>query len=146
MVMFGGSFDDALAAIVESIELYGFHRRCGNAALIPYETIIGDPLDAVVRVQNYLGLEMPADALQAITTETSLEAMRQAADRVGEESDKVVSLGSLRYDRHTLLHRNHIRHGGIGYGRTFLSAEQQTKLGAAVKAALSSNRAPSELN
>jgi hypothetical protein len=141
MVFCESSFDDALAAILDSVALYSFHRQCGNCALISYETIVREPFDAVVRIQTYLGLETPPDVVRTIATETSIEAMRHAADRVGDDSDSVVCLGNLKYDRHTLLHRNHIRHGGIGYGRTLLTDEQRGKVESVFGAALDSQGA-----
>jgi len=136
MVMFDRSFDEALAAILDSVALYSFHRQCGNCSLISYETIVREPFDAVARVQSYLGLETPPDVIRTIATETSMEAMRHLADRVGEDPNSVVYLGNLKYDRHTLLHRNHVRHGGIGYGRTLLSGEQRAKVESVFGAAL----------
>jgi hypothetical protein len=128
MVMFERSFDEALAAILESVALYRFHRQCGDCALISYETILRYPSDAIARVQGYLGLEIPPDVVRTIAAQTSMEAMRLLADRVGEDSNSVVCRENLKYDRHTLLHRNHIRHGGIGNGRTLLSSEQRAKV------------------
>jgi Sulfotransferase domain len=141
MVMFEQSFDEALAAILNSVHLYNFHRRCGNCALISYESIVRESFDAVARVQTYLGLENPPNVVRTIAKETGMEAMRHLADRVGENSDSLVVLANLKYDRHSLLHRNHIRHGGIGYGRTFLSDVQRAKVESVIGAALESRSA-----
>jgi Sulfotransferase domain len=141
MVMFERSFDEALTAILNSVDLYNFHRWCGNCALISYESIVRESFDSVARVQTYLGLENPPDVLRTIATETSMEAMRQLADRVGENPDSLASSGNLSYDRRTLLHRNHIRQGGIGYGRTLLSGEQRAQIEAVIGAAIESHYA-----
>jgi hypothetical protein len=139
--MFERSFDEALTAILDSVHLYNFHRRCGNCALISYESIVRESFDAVARVQTYLGLENPPNVVRTIAKETGMEAMRHLADRVDENSDSLVVLANLKYDRHTLLHRNHIRHGGIGYGRTFLSDVQRAKVESVIGPALESHSA-----
>lgn len=139
MVMFERSFDEALTAILDSVALFNFHSRCGNCALISYESIVRESFGAVARVQTYLGLENSPDVVRTIAAETSMAAMKDLAARVGEDSNSLVCLGNLTYDRHTLLHRNHIRNGGIGYGRTLLSGEQRAKVESVIGTALESH-------
>ncbi len=124
MAMFGRPFEEALAAIQKSLALFQFLRDCGNCRMVSYGSIVERPFDAVQRVKSYLGLDLPVDVVQRVSSGTSMSAMKRIADEVGRDSSSVVQVDQLVYDRRTLLHKQHIRHGGTGYGRSVLSAEQ----------------------
>jgi hypothetical protein len=129
--MFGGDFETILETMRGSLELYRFHRQTGNAAILRYDEIIGDPRKAVGQVGRYLGLgSLATGIIDGVAQENSLERTRERVERMdtGDEGERLVTAGNSAYDPQTLLHRRHIRNGRSGDGRRILSAGQLARI------------------
>jgi hypothetical protein len=115
--MFGGDFDNAMAEMVSSLELYKLHRHGGNAVIIGYEEIMSSPLDAIGKIAGYLGLHVNDKAMKAVVEENSFGRAREKVEQINQ-------IEGAAYDAGTLLHPHHIRDGSSGYGRKVLTEEQ----------------------
>jgi hypothetical protein len=129
MQMFNTSFDDACGAMHKSLHLYRFLRECGNCLFVPYDLVTADNAGAIRRIAEYLGLDLPEARILAIAALTSLDRMKSVARSIRDDSPGVVHEGTLVYDSQTLLHRNHVRNGGTGYGRAMLSQRECAAIG-----------------
>lgn len=129
MAMFGRPFEEALAAIRDSLLLREFHLKTCNVLEIHYESLTKTPRDRIVDIAAYLGLTAPGDIVEQVHAQTSAERMKALSEKFDQHNpESLVRQGHLLYDRHTLLHEGHIRHGGTGYGRALLTAEQQKRV------------------
>ncbi|HVN64292.1 MAG TPA: sulfotransferase domain-containing protein [Candidatus Binataceae bacterium] len=127
MVMFNHDFEHAFSVMNSSLELYRFHRKSGNAAILNYDQIMSDPIGAIERVAMYLGLGAHAGIIRQVAEETSFERMREKVAQIGDrqnKADTLVQLPNTAYDPETLLNLNHIRDGRSGYGAERLTPEQ----------------------
>jgi hypothetical protein len=131
--MFGGDFEDALASIRSSLELYRFHRRGGNAVIVGYKEITTAPLTAVGRVAVYLGLEEHSAIIREVAEENSIERTREKVEKVNASTNQLIRFGHAGYDPETLLHQHHIRDGRSGYGREMLTVEQTARIDALIR-------------
>jgi hypothetical protein len=120
--MFGRSVEHWLGSLRSALRLWSFHRATNSAHIVPYETIMARPSEAVLGVAQGLGIEVAQDGLDRIVRETSFEQNKRFS-RHFEEIDprRIVRNNGYVFDRQTLLHRNHVVNGGIGYGVGALS-------------------------
>ncbi len=132
MQMFGYDFERSLTVIDSSLDLYRFHRRWGNALILDYEQIMSASIESVGRIAAFLGLDDRPDTVLAIAEQTSLERVKKNAESLTDDAPLVRHSG-LEYDPETLLHRGHIRDGGMGYGRKVLTAEQSEQIDALLR-------------
>jgi hypothetical protein len=123
MRMFDHDFDTALDAVRPSLELLSFHRRHGTALILHYESITAAEVDAVKRIATYLGLDEHSQAVHEVRRETCIDRMKQRSESLPDEAE-LIALTGFPHDPRTLLHPNHIRHGGSGYGYALLTAQQ----------------------
>ena len=70
------------------------------------------------------------DLIAEVNEETSLERVREKVEQLNsdEAQRRLIRHENTMYDPQTLLNVNHIRDGGSGYGRAFLSPEQLGRL------------------
>ena len=127
MRMFERPFEEAIKAIGDSLEMYRELRPSGHCLGIAYQDIMQRSPEMIRTIQVHLGLAIPIQTLLQIQAETDLDAMRDIAGQVGQ-GGALASSGTLTFDKVTLLHRNHIRDGGSGYGRGVLSQEQRDQV------------------
>lgn len=132
MRMFEADFEHAYSTLTGSLELYRYYRRSGGSLILGYREITTQPRAAIGRIASYLEVAANAEALEKIAEETSLSRLRQTALELEGDSRRGSLIGSnqLRYDPATLLHPNHIRDGGSGYGSKALTAEERRRLDA----------------
>jgi hypothetical protein len=122
MRMFGYDFEHSLAEIESSLKLSLLHRRWGTTLMMSYRELTEAPVEAVERVSAYLGLERNSDVVSAVARDTSFDRMKEKQLEIADEA--LIQTGRVAYDRETLLHRGHIRHGGSGYGSEALTPGQ----------------------
>jgi Sulfotransferase domain len=127
MRMFNYDFEHALAAVDSSLTLYDFHSQSGAALILDYQLIVSDTIEAVRRIAAFLGLDDSSDTVRAVTEQTSLERVREKVESLADNA-RMVHRAGLVYDPETLLHRGHIRDGGVGYGRKALTAWQSDQI------------------
>jgi hypothetical protein len=130
MTMFGGDFEHVFLVLTASLVTYRFHARGKNALMIGYEELMNQPREAIGRIADHLGLEPSAAMVSTVAEEQSLEEVRKRAERIHAQADesRLVRHENTVYDAETILHRNHIRDGGSGYGAGRLTEEQLGRL------------------
>ncbi len=121
--MFGRSADYWIGSLRSALRVWAFHRATGSACIISYESIIQAPLASINSVASYLGLHIDPEQASRIATATSLDRLKAFSQQIDGLESKVVREDCRVYDRQTLLHKNHIRDGSIGYGAGLLDAE-----------------------
>jgi hypothetical protein len=129
MAMFDVDFEHTIAVMSSSLDLY--RRHCHNGALIlSYAEITGHPVASVRKVDVHLHLDLPDDAIAVIAEETSLRKMRERVDKIGslDYGHHLLRHERSSYDPETLLHINHIRDGGSGYGAMRLNDGQRRRI------------------
>jgi len=132
MRMFGYEFDHAFSVMSTSLELYEFHRKTRNAVLLTYDEITTDPVAAIERIGEYLGLSTPSKVLDRIAAATSFQRMRDKVTELErtQAEGRLVQHENTTYDPDTLLNLHHIRNGGSGFGRQALAPEQLSRINA----------------
>ncbi|MGH7916276.1 MAG: sulfotransferase domain-containing protein [Candidatus Binataceae bacterium] len=134
--MFGGEFDNALAAMRSSLQLYRIYRRSGQALLMRYDQIKPRPLEAIRKISRYLALGANSAVIRQVANETSFERMRQKVAQLETTGDCgcLIHLELTTYDPETLLNLHHIRNISAtvipAYGAHQLSAEQLQRVAA----------------
>jgi hypothetical protein len=125
MRIFGRSVDHWIGAIRNTLRIWSFHRETGDACIIPYETIVQEPSAGIERIASYLGLRVGPEEVSEIAYQVSLEQLKDFSRHIDElEPSRVVRKDGCCYDRETLLHKNHIVDGGVGYGAKVLDCGQ----------------------
>src|ERR1041385_6678841 len=115
--MFGSTVEHWVATLQRWLQLWSFHLRTGSACIVPYESIVKEPWAAIGRIAAYLGLSLEPDCLEKIGQEVSFEAVKRFSQHVNElKPPRLIQSGEYVFDRETLLHKDHIRDGRIGYG------------------------------
>jgi hypothetical protein len=129
MQMFEVDFEHAFAVTRDSLLLYDFHRKTGNAIALHYDEIAREPFESVRRIDTYLALDSAAEVMRAVCERTSFAQMREKANELAGTSNqaRLIKLEKTTYDPETLLNLNHIRNGGSGYGRGILTPSQVTR-------------------
>jgi hypothetical protein len=124
--IFGGNFEEIVANFGISIRLNRFLQSTGGTTLVTYDEVVERPREAIARIGKYLAGDLAvAEIVEDIAEETSFERMRERVARISAAPEQdLVRSGPNAYDPQTLLHRNHIRNGGQGYGRVFFTPEQ----------------------
>lgn len=128
MNMFGLAFEAAFATIQSALEVRRFHAGNGDALFVEYEQLRYEPNTAIENIARYLGLVADPQTIAAIGQATSLENMKALSDALDSRSSD--SPEKRSYSPTTLLHRNHIRNGGVGYGKATLTGEQVQRIAA----------------
>jgi Sulfotransferase domain len=131
MRMFDYDFDNSLAVIDSSLQLYHFHREAGAALILEYGQIVTASTQAVQRIATFLGLEARPDAIRAVTEQTSLDSVKKQVQSPAD--DALVQHSGLEYNPETLLHRKHVRDGTVGYGRKALTSQQTERVDALLR-------------
>jgi hypothetical protein len=127
MRMFGYDFEGALEVVGSSLELYRFHRRSRAALILDYTQVVTASIAAIQRIAAHLGLDDGGSVVHAVAEQTSLQRFRKHVESLAD-NPRLVRDGPHEYDPKTLLHRGHIRDGGVGYGRRTLTAEQSEQV------------------
>jgi hypothetical protein len=129
MLMFGVSFEHAIAVLDHSLDLYHFHRRNG-ALILSYEDLTQRAEESVQRVAAHIGMTVSPRVIREIAQKTSLEKMRERVIEIAspQYATRLIEHEQTFYDPETLLNLNHIRHGGSGYGASRLEEPQLERL------------------
>jgi sulfotransferase family protein len=132
--MFGYSVDHWISVVRNALRLWSFHRATGSACIISYESIRRTPVAAIHDIATYLEIQIEPAQESQIAEKLSLERLRDFSQQIdGLNSIRVVRKDGYVYDRKTLLHKNHIRDGGIGYGSALLNCEQLSAIDALLR-------------
>jgi Sulfotransferase domain len=129
MRMFGFSFEQARNSLCSALRVWSFHRATDSACIIPYEQIVTNAAEQIERIASYLGLSATPEIIRQVAEETSFQYLKRLSQRIDTlESPRLVRKDGCLFDRETLLHKNHIRNGGVGYGARFLNRAQLSDL------------------
>jgi len=125
MRTFGHSFETSVESIRKSIGVWGFCRTTPTSTIVSYRSIIETPSFAIRRIAADLGFDVSAQQIDRVADATSFERMKRVSQAVEQlDSGRIIRDGVYTYDRETLLHQDHIRNGGSGYGKQMLSPQQ----------------------
>jgi hypothetical protein len=115
--MFGSTVEHWINVIRSELRIWSFHLETNSAYIVPYKAIIRNPSSEIAAIASYLDLSVEPEKVRQIAQELSLERLREFSHHVAElDPRRLVRSNGCIYDRRTLLHANHIRDGGIGYG------------------------------
>ena len=122
---FGASIEHWIEVLRASLRLWSYHLATGSACIVPYEEIVKEPVAGIRRIAQYLDTPLIPGQIDQIAEEVSFERMKGFSRHIAElKPGRLIQGPGYVYDRETLLHQNHIRHGGIGYGRHSLTEPQ----------------------
>jgi Sulfotransferase domain len=131
MWMFGGTAEHWIDLVRKSLRLWASHRLQNNACIVSYEALVRDPLAVIERIGSYLGISLEPERVQKLGDELSLENLRRFSRHLAPS--RLNHSGDYSYDRETLLHPNHIKNGGIGYGIRYLNDSQLSAIDAMLR-------------
>jgi hypothetical protein len=132
MAMFEVTFEVALGLVVDSLRLWEEGLRPLGVLQILYEQIVNQPEDAIRQIAAMMHVQPSVEVIETIHRSTSMNAMREVSARLGQSSESTVRQGGFVFDKETLLHPRHIRHGGCGYGRQSLTSDQLEQVAGAL--------------
>jgi hypothetical protein len=125
LVMFRVSFELSIGAMRDSLDAYDFHHETGNFLSVDYESIVQRPLDAVHAIAGFIGIDLPASEIALIEQAHSLQAIKELCANLKQLDERELVRDPLScYHADTQWHVRHVRNGGIGYGRRYLSPQQ----------------------
>jgi hypothetical protein len=128
---FGHSFETSVESIRKSIGVWGFCTASPTSTIVSYNSIIETPSFAIRRIAADLGLDVSAQQIDRVADATSFERIKRVSQAVEQlDSGRIIRDGVYTYDRETLLHQDHIRDGGSGYGKRMLSPQQMCSIDA----------------
>lgn len=120
--MFGAPVESWIKPIRKTLRIWASHRLANNACIVPYEALISNPAASIEGIASYLGISVKPERVLQIAQELSLENMRRSSQHLAPS--RRARSGDYVFDRDTLVHPNHIRNGGMGYGIRHLKSEQ----------------------
>lgn len=123
--MFGIPLERSIANLQEALRVWSFHRETNSACIVSYDTIMKQPLAAISKIAEYLAIPTEPKLVSQIADEVSFENVRRFSQHIDRlDPHRIGRENGLVYDRVTLLHQNHIRNGGAGYGIKSLNERQ----------------------
>jgi len=129
MTMFDVDFEQAIAAMSSSLDLYRHHRSNG-ALILSYEAITQQPTESVAAIASYLNVAAHQELIAEIAEAHSFDRMRKKVKEISSLNygGHLVRHERTSYDPETLLNRHHIRNGSTGYGADRLNQDQLRRL------------------
>jgi Sulfotransferase domain len=141
MTMFDVDFEQTIAVMSSSLDLYLRHRRNG-ALILSYEAITHQPTESVAAIASHLNLAAHQELIAEIAEANSFGRMREKVDDIStldyaerlDRHDRTSYTDAARcdrsyaYDPETLFQLNHIRDGSTGYGASRLTQVQLRRL------------------
>jgi hypothetical protein len=134
MRMFGLSLEQAIGAVRNALRVWSFHRLTDSACIVSYEEIVADPTAGIEKIACHLGLSLEPETLRQVAEQTSFQYLKRLSRQVETlETPRLVRKDRYVFDRETLLHQNHIRNGGVGYGAKALTRRQISDIDAMLR-------------
>ena len=120
------SFDNLWRSGVLQQDLENYERwtRLPGVLVSRYEDMIRDLAAEVSRIAGHLQIRLDRDTAEQIAAEYSLARQRERIALSTHGDNLCDGFGQDRFDRHTLLHTNHIRSGIAGGWRKVLSPQE----------------------
>lgn len=108
------SVSDGLAFARMAIQEFTEWEELGNDMCLiqKYETMTTNPLQAVQAIANFLNIRISKEAGMDICKKCSINSARQRIKNIKEED--IMRLNSMAWDRHTLIHLDHLNAGTVG--------------------------------
>jgi hypothetical protein len=129
--MFNCSIEQSIALLQNSLRVWSFHLSTNSACIVSYETIVKHPAAGIARIAGYLDLSIDPKTLSRIEDEVSFEKLKRFTEHIEQfDPRRIVRKDGFVYDRETLLHQNHIKNGGFGYGVGCLDETQISSINA----------------
>ncbi len=107
----------------EPVEQFALWTAQPGMLVTRYETMMHDVPAEVLRIAAHLQLPLTSAQAAAIAHDYSIDRQKQ---RIESSRDPVKANGKAAFDKHSLLHENHISetHGQIGQWRAYLTPHQ----------------------
>jgi hypothetical protein len=141
LVMFRISFELSIGAMRDSLDAYDFHHETGNFLSVDYESIVERPREVIHAIAGFIGIDLPASEIALIEQAHSLEAVKELCAKLKKVDEHCLIRDPLScYHPETQWHVRHVRNGGIGYGRRYLSPQQIDRIDDLIR----SRRGPSK--
>lgn len=95
-----------------------------------YETMTKEPLETVAALAAFLGIDASIERLRSICETCCFESMKELESKYGTRlSSRILEHDSSSGDKETAS-MSHIRKGGVGGWRSYLSEDQSARLDA----------------
>ena len=141
MTMFDVDFEQTIAVMSSSLDLYLRHRHNG-ALILSDEAITHQPTESVAAIAAYLNVAARQELVVEIAEANSFGRMREKVEEIStldyaerlDRHDRTLYADAARcdrsyfYDPETLFQLNHIRDGTTGYGASRLAQVQLRRL------------------
>jgi len=98
----------------QDLENYKKWTRLPGVLVSKYEEMIRDLPAEVSRIAQHLQVPLERDGAEQIAAEYSLTRQRERIELSTQGDNLRDGFGEDRFDRHSLLHTNHIRSGAVG--------------------------------
>ncbi|MGB9458770.1 MAG: sulfotransferase domain-containing protein [Bryobacteraceae bacterium] len=129
MRMWGFSFERSVGALREALKVWSFHRETNSACILSYDMILTQPPVAIAIAADYLGLPVEPNCLSRIAADLSFDNMKRLSRQIDQlNPNRLAQKDEFVFDRETLLHQDHIRNGGIGFGVEILDEIQTSNI------------------
>jgi Sulfotransferase domain len=133
--MFGRSVEHWIGYLPNALRIWSFHQETNSACIVSYKALTTRPLATIAQIADYLGISIDPDRLSQIAETLSFERLKRFSQHIDEfRPPRLMRCDGYVFDRETLLHQDHIRNGGTGYGEKILTAEQMSAIDAVLRA------------
>jgi hypothetical protein len=122
MAMYDAGFEQTVALMSSSLDLYLRHRKNG-ALILSYEAITQRPTESVAVIASYLDVAACQERVAEIAETNSFGRMREL-----KASAEGSALASIASNSALVMDRLHVRDGATGYGARRLSQSQLRRL------------------
>ncbi|MDT9189848.1 MAG: sulfotransferase domain-containing protein [Limnospira sp. PMC 894.15] len=121
---FSKSTDNAIAKLSHQLNNYYLWTSLENIMISQYENMVVDLYSEVLKIANYLELEVNNDLARSISNKLEINQQKQKVKKLDYDPDVIKSSGNDLYDPVSQLHNNHINSGKWGQWKESLSKEQ----------------------
>lgn len=137
MDAFKESFDKALKNVVDSLKFLEFQAQTDDAHFIWYNDITDRPVERILMIADYLGVEPTPRLIKRMADEYDRERLKEKTERIGKVKNEMGEYvddptATAIYDKKTLFNKGHVRVNNTS-GYDMLSDEQFDKAMAALK-------------
>ncbi|WP_315660713.1 sulfotransferase domain-containing protein [Limnospira sp. PMC 1298.21] len=116
--------DNAIAKLSHQLNNYYLWTSLENIMISQYENMVVDLYSEVLKIANYLEVEVNNDLARSISNKLEINQQKQKVKKLDYDPDVIKSSGNDLYDPVSQLHNNHINSGKWGQWKESLSKEQ----------------------
>lgn len=121
---FAKSTDDAISRLSIQLNNYYLWNSIDTIMVSRYENMVTDLYSEVIKIANYLEVEVNEDLARSISSKLELSQQQEKIKLLNPNSPVLKSSGNDVYDPVSQLHNNHINSGKWGQWKESLSKDQ----------------------